>query len=178
MSKIYLNESHIRQLVKETLESLILGEDDIEGGNHPVHTLDEYMYILANTEIDKYNWEINQDESNIDRDGGCVEIVTYGDDFDFIALKVYFNMDVTYIPYNGGNYWTPPEGGYHECDSFEIINIEYNMNDEYNGSLKQKPEGLEEFIYQYVMEEIDEKYDEESYMPDPDFEYDSRKNDF
>ena len=70
-------------------------------------------------------------------------------------------MDVTYIPYNGGDYWTPPEGGYHECDSFEIINIEYNMNDEYNGSLKQKPEGLEEFIYQYVMEEIDEKYDEE-----------------
>ena len=57
MSKIYLNESHIRQLVKETLENLILGEDDIEGGNQPVHTLDEYMYILANTEIDKYNWK-------------------------------------------------------------------------------------------------------------------------
>ena len=29
MNKIVLNETHIRQLVRETLENLILGEDDI-----------------------------------------------------------------------------------------------------------------------------------------------------
>lgn len=178
MKRIILNESHIRQLVKETLENLILGEDDMEDEDRPRYTLEDYMQILANTEMTKNNWEINKDKSKIDTNGGCVEIFTYGDDFDYIALTVSFNMDVDYIPYDAGNYWTPPEGGYHECRDFKIVEVEYNMNEEYYGTLKEIPEGIEEIIYEYVMDVINNSYDEEYYGPDPDAAYDARKNDF
>ena len=176
MSKIYLNESHIRAIIKETLENLILGEDDVENNGNTLHSFEDYMNVLNNTKFNNYNWEINNDESYFNRNGGYLEIYTSGEDFDYIILKVYFDMEVEYIPYNKGDYWTPPYGDFHECNYFKITRVDYDMNEEYKGSLKQTPNGLEDFIYEYVMERINENYDEESYMPDPDNKYDSQRN--
>ena len=71
MNKIILNETHIRQLVRETLENLILGEDDINNiENNSTYqnlTIDEVFNIISksediwieNYEIDKYYGTIN-----------------------------------------------------------------------------------------------------------------------
>lgn len=71
MEKIILNETHIRQLVRETLENLILGEDDINNiDNNSTYqnlTIEEVFNIISksediwieNYEIDRYYGTIN-----------------------------------------------------------------------------------------------------------------------
>ena len=53
MKKIILNENHIRQLVKETLENLILGEDNMsnilsEIGNKSHNRGSSYRKFISN----------------------------------------------------------------------------------------------------------------------------------
>ena len=175
---VRLTENELKQVIRESVNMILSEMDlgDMEDNVQPIHSLEEYMDILHNTEFSRDKWDINEDESNFDRDGGYVEIYLYGDDFDYISLKIYFDMNVSYIPYDKGDYWTPPEGGYHECNSFNITKVEYNMNDEYNGMLERIPDGIEGFIEEYVMEKIDEIYDEESYGPDPDAKYEEYRD--
>lgn len=71
MNKIVLNETHIRQLVRETLENLILGEDDINNiDNNSTYQnlkIEEVFNIISksediwieNYEIDEYYGTIN-----------------------------------------------------------------------------------------------------------------------
>lgn len=49
MKRIVINESHIRQLVKETLENLIIGEDNIE--NDELLSDEEIKEALQNAEV-------------------------------------------------------------------------------------------------------------------------------
>lgn len=175
---VRLTENELKQVIRESVNRILSEMDlgDMEDNVQPIHSLEEYMDILHNTEFTKDNWEIDKQDSNFDQNGGEVVVYLNGDDFDYISLKIYFDLDVSYIPYDKGDYWTPPEGGYHECNSLTITNVEYNMNEEYNGTLEPIPSGLDDLIYEYVMDTIDESYDEESYGPDPDRAYEEYKD--
>lgn len=68
MNKIVLNETHIRQLVRETLENLILGEDDMDNDISTPQdlTLENVFNILSNSEdawVDDY--ELNEFDATI-----------------------------------------------------------------------------------------------------------------
>ena len=68
MKRIVINESHIRQLVKETLENLILGEDDIDNDFSTLQnlTLENVFNILSNSEDAWVNdYELNEFDATI-----------------------------------------------------------------------------------------------------------------
>ena len=172
MKKIILNENHIRQLVKETLENLILGEDNMSN----ILSSEDFLRLIRNSKlIYEPNIEMKKNMGHI--------VLAYknkmsGEDF----VHIEFKVDGYVEPYYPGNYNTPPEGG--EC---EITNMEplkayvwINDNDEYFINVKENEEILKEILNTYyddIFSSIDWEYFEKNQGPDPDFEYDSWKND-
>lgn len=128
MNKIILNETHIRQLVKETLENLILGEDNIDD----VFSNNDIANILANSDIisiKKYDWSYDEDKGS-----GRMKVILNSNNNAY--SEMYLQLDVNlYItePYNTfpGNYYSPPE--YDEGElvdfNFETIEIVFKINE-------------------------------------------------
>ena len=139
MKRITLNETHIRQIVRETLENLILGEDDMENEDVSTPSLEEYINMLHNLNYD--DWYVDVCDYRLNETYGWAEVEfapKHDDRFDNIKLKIDFKINGEYLPYIAGDYYTPPEGGYYELNYIEITCVKYNMNDEYFGTVDDK----------------------------------------
>ena len=158
MKKIFLNESHIRQLVKETLENLILGEDDL-------NTMSAKYYIENATSktLDFFDVQGKIGELGLIYKGG------YGE-FSF-ATKFEIHGDIS--AYDPGDYWTPPEGGDFELSDISIYNIEtYLEGDEIEMS-EEDYNYITEVIKEYCKEnsyEIENNIDPEYFTYEPDYD--------
>ena len=91
---VRLTENELKQVIRESVNRILSEMDlgDMEDNVQPIHSLEEYMDILYNTEFSKDNWEIDKQDSNFDLDGGKVVVYLNGDDFDYISLKIYFDL--------------------------------------------------------------------------------------
>ncbi len=155
MKKIIINESHIRQLVKETLENLILGE---EGNNDDTFSIEEVNAILKNATIaDVKSWNTPKH----DVFGVYLTLNTGIQNCETAMLKLYVTLDIkegklTYP----GNYYNEPEYEDDELYSFTIHNkMELELyNDEiekyYSDSIldTEIPNELYSKIYDYIEE--------------------------
>ena len=143
MKKIYLNESHIRQLVKETLENLILGEDDIENENPQIP--EEYILNFINR---VENWEVHE------MDFDHMILLSDSSNEDYITLDISYSFNIKYGSYDKGDYWTPPYQEDNDIDNLQIYDIEYNLNDEYTGSITTCPKNIEDIVTKNIYEKI------------------------
>ena len=172
MNRIILNETHIRKLVKETLENLILGEDDNIENNL---TTEEIVEIIKISQFDKIdNLEVSGHYGNI---GLIFSNETYGK----FLLDISFEIDGYVTEYDRGDYFTPPSGGELEIDLKPTETIIYFEDEE----VKLDLEKSYDFIYKVMLNdfynEIYEKIDIDDFIdegPDPDYYYDSRRDDY
>ena len=143
MKKIYLNESHIRQLVKETLENLILGEDDIENES-PEIPEEQVLNIINGIE----NWEVYE------MDFDHMILLSDSPNEDYITLDISYKFDIKYGSYDKGDYWTPPYQEENDIVNFQIYDVEYELNDTYTGSIATCPKDIEDIVIKNIYEEI------------------------
>ena len=162
MKKIIINESHIRQLVKETLENLILGEDDMETDN-------EYA-LPSSEEIKKmvFNGEFIVEECVVKGHYGKLTLWNRKND-----LMIYIDFSVSgYItPYYPGDYWTPPEGG--ELEVEDITITDYTMDYEGNDVDVDRDEEFNKYIkklFDSFGETIMDKLNPEDFIYEPDYD--------
>lgn len=173
MKKIILNETHIRQLVRETLENLILDNDDI-GEEISTQYLEELIGMLP-TLIGK-DWDYELENYDLIRKMANIKFYPVQDErFECIDLIIYFDVDVDYVPYSAGDYWTPSEGGYYEINDLEIERIDYKVDDNYSGSIQNKNliSHFSDLIYSELSEKIEEYYSDDY---DEDYKYEEWKD--
>jgi hypothetical protein len=129
MNKIILNETHIRQIVRETLENLILGEDDIDDD----FSDNDITNILANSEIisvRKYDWDY---DGYGDKASERMEVILNPNNnaYSEMRLDFYVELHITepYMTF-AGDYYSPPEYAESELVGFEFktIDIDFKIN--------------------------------------------------
>ena len=104
MKRIQINEQHIRKIVKETLENLILGEEPSEG----ISLSDIKNMKLGGIE------DINIEN---EYEGSITLYFTkpfMGNDVEFnedVYVTIYFEIIGDFEKYNAGDYFTEPSGG-------------------------------------------------------------------
>lgn len=104
MKRIQINEQHIRRIVKETLENLILGEEPNEG----ISLSDIKNMKLGGVE------DINIEN---EYEGSITLYFTKpftGNDVEFnedVYVTIYFEIIGDFEKYNAGDYFTEPSGG-------------------------------------------------------------------
>lgn len=104
MKRIQINEQHIRKIVKETLENLILGEEPNEG----ISLSDIKNMKLGG--VEDINIE-NEYEGNITL---YFTKPFMGNDVEFnedVYVTIYFEIIGNFEKYNAGDYFTEPSGG-------------------------------------------------------------------
>lgn len=111
MNKIVLNETHIRQLVRETLENLILGEDGVDTN---IQSAEYYINNATSKSVDFFN--LHGRTGNL----GLIYEGEYGE-FYFTAV---FDIDGRFSEYDPGNYWREPSGGEFELYDISVYDIE------------------------------------------------------
>ena len=121
MNKIVLNETHIRQLIEETVKKLILGEDDID---YNLINESDLINLLKNS---KYDGVIDQDFNGINTGKISVIFKTNHPEIEYIDITAYFDVDIRLGQYDPGDYYTPPS---QDCDiDMNITEIIYNHVD-------------------------------------------------
>ena len=161
MKGIILNESHIRQLVKETLENLILGEDDMEINDEYIEpSPEEVKNMILNTNLIVDGCSVEGNNGRLDLwDGKDCEI----------TIVIEFGISAHVNPYYPGNYWTPPEGGDLEIDNIKMYNYEiYYGGDRIEGvgdeELDKYVENLLDQHFETIYDKVDPDYfDDESW---------------
>ena len=158
MKKIFLNESHIRQLVKETLENLILGEDDL-------NTMSAKYYIENATSgvLDYFNFKDKTGEIGLIYQG------EYGEFY----IEAKFEIYGSFNDYGPGNYWTPPSGGEFEISDLIVYDIETYLEGEKIEMTKEDYNYITEVIKKYCKEnsyEIENNIDPEYFTYEPDYD--------
>ena len=123
MGKIYLNESHIRAIVRETLENIMMGED------FPVLPAQKAINV-----INASNYS-DTEEVSVDREGnGYVQYSFKTQDGGFIILGIYF--DVTS---HNDEYEPETNYGGFVMDGINVYQVYFNYNDnEYHLDLSDK----------------------------------------
>ena len=173
MKKIILNESYIRQIIKETLENLILGEEDIDNNLSTQEIID----IIKNSNLEYI------EEIDVKQNKGFITLYLKNEQYDDIFLCIHFEIDAYITPYYSGNgYDSPPEGGDLKLDNVTPFKVIVNLSDEYETELDMNVcfEYINNILDQYyddIYEEIDGSYLEDMYY-DPDEKYDFWKNEF
>lgn len=149
MGKVVLNEANIRELVKETLENLILGEDNFNMG------VDEIINTLENCE---FKW-IDECKVNDEGRGEVVIALSSSESSDEVFLTLYFYVEGYHTPYNPGNgYDMAPEGG-----EFNLENIDTYGGIFYYDGIEHMIENLNNQQKEYfnnILESIDKIYQE------------------
>ena len=112
MGRIVLNESIIRNIVRETLENLILGEDNYE------MNIDEIIDILKGCDLK------GVEECNVKNDAyGEIVLALSNNVDDDILLTLNFYVNGNRVPYNpGNNRDIAPEGGEYDINNIEVLN--------------------------------------------------------
>ena len=152
MKKIYLNESHIRQLVKETLENLILGEDDMENTYmtdkmelpeiNDLAGVVNFLDSLTNNGDSKIKSSLTYTNDIFEQEY-YIENTPYGNVSIFIDFNVKGHWDGMYIPrdYGMGIEGEAPEA---EIDKYIIDKIFINENEyEFNETIENSVKGHE-----------------------------------
>lgn len=168
MKKIFLNETHIRQLVKETLENLLIDNEV----NHNLLS-QEVVEIINNSEL-KYDDDIYVNG----REGTIILVYNNQNYDDDISLGIDFYIDGYITAYYPGDYYTPPEGGELEIRKFEPTNATiYLDGEEYELNMKELYKFLEDILDNHY-DDIYNKINYEDFInePDPDAKYDAWKN--
>lgn len=168
MKKIFLNETHIRQLVKETLENLLIDNEV----NHNLSS-QEVVKLINNSEL-KYDDDIYVKG----REGAIVLVYNNQNYDDEISLGINFYIDGYITAYYPGDYYTPSEGGELEIKKLEPTNATiYLDGEEYKLNVKELYKFLESILDNHH-EDIYNKTKYEDFMnePDPDAKYNARKN--
>lgn len=165
MNRIFLNESHIRQLVKETLENLILGEDD-DSNINPIE-------IIKNSTITYVDF------IDIDGDDGVIRLVLSHNSLDSIDLEIKFTIHGYLTDYDSGDYYTPPSGGEFEITDINAYSASLFIDgDEENIDVRINKEFINTLLNKYwdkIYENVDPSYFKDE-GPDPDWEYEFRNN--
>ena len=172
MNKIVLNETHIRQLIEETIKKLILGEDDIDYNQINESDL---INLLKNSE---YDGVVDSNFNGINTGNISVDFITNHPEIEYIGIIAYFNVNIELGPYDPGDRDTPSS---QDCDiKMKITKIKYNIDDKQEGVLNNCPPNilakLKEEINDLIENNIDYDDLEDYYGPDPDEKYDSWRN--
>lgn len=158
MKKIFLNESHIRQLVKETLENLILGEDDLNIMSA------KYCIENATSEIlDYFNFKDKIGEIGLIYQG------EYGEFY----IKAKFEIYGSFNDYDPGDYSTPPSGGEFEISDFIVYDIETYLEGEKIEMTNEDYNYIDEVVKKYCNDNTDKIMDginPEYFIYEPDYD--------
>ena len=138
MKRIQINEQHIKQIVRETLENLILGEDEIGEFIQDGMTLSDCINALSNQKI--LNTSVT-----VFNDSECTIEISYND----VEVQIDCIYDGKYIPSDKGDYWTPPSGD--EYELYELYPIHILFQGESNGAEFDVQKGTPEFKYLYKL---------------------------
>lgn len=158
MKRIVINESHIRQLVKETLENLILGEDDLN-----IMSAKYYMENATSEMLDYFNFKGKTGDLGILYQG------EYGEFYIEAKFDVYGSFD----DYDPGDYWTPPSGGEFEMSDLMIYDIETYLEGEKIEMTEEDYNYIEEVVEKYCndnTEKILDGIDSEYFIYEPDYD--------
>ena len=165
MKKNFLNENHIRQLVKETLENLILGEDDMNDMNS--------IEFIKNSTITDIEF------IDINGNNGTIGLVLNNESLDSIGLEIYFTVYGHLTDYDSGDYYTPPSGGEFEMTDIYAYGASlFIEGDEKEINIRENREFFNALLKKYwydIYEEVEPEYFENE-GPDPDEKYDAWKN--
>jgi hypothetical protein len=126
MNKIFLTESHIRQIVKETLENLILGEDYM--GDYNIETIDDAINLIKQLENNESTtFEI--DDITIEDD--TVYILWYASLNDTrVLFEIGCNVQCGWEgKYYSGDYYTEPEQPRFIIKNINIESLYINVDD-------------------------------------------------
>ena len=142
MKKIFLNETHIRQLVKETLENLLIDNEV----NHNLSS-QEVVEIINNSELKSI------DDIYVKKRKGTIVLSYNNQNYDDeILLGIDFYIDGYITAYYPGDYYTQPEGGELEIRKFEPTNATiYLDGEEYELNVKE--------LYKFLEDILDNHYD-------------------
>jgi hypothetical protein len=138
MAKILINEQHIRKIVKETLENLLLGEDEIGEFVQDGMTLSDCINALSTQKI------LNK-SITVFNDSECTIEISYND----VEVQIDCIYDGKYIPSDKGDYWTPPSGDDYEL--YELYPIHILFQGGSNEAEFDVQKGTPEFEYLYKL---------------------------
>lgn len=158
MKRIVLNEMHIRQLVKETLENLILGEDDLN-----ITSAKYYMETATSEILDYFNVKDKTGEIGLTYQG------EYGEFYIEAKFEIYGNFN----DYDPGDYWTPPSGGEFEISDLMVYDIETYLEGEKIEMTKEDYDYIDEVIKKYCnanTNKIIDGIDPEYFIYEPDYD--------
>lgn len=167
MKKIFLNETHIQQLVKETLENLLIDNEV----NHNLSS-QEVVKLINNSEF-KYDDDIYVKG----REGAIVLVYNNQNYDDEIFLGINFYIDGYITTYYPGDYYTPSEGGELEIRKFEPTNATiYLDGEDHELNVKELYKFLKSILDNHY-EDIYNKTNYEYFINEPDLDakYDARK---
>lgn len=161
-----LNKIHIRNIIRETLENLILGEDD---DITPNLSTEEIINLIKSSNLDDTDIEVN---------GSTGELSLYfsNEIYESIHLSIEFDIYAHLTPYDPGDYWTPPSGGDLEVEKITPTDVFFSIDDnEIVFDLKIGYNFIETLLQKYdnkIYVEINpECFEDEG--PDPDESYES-----
>lgn len=122
MKQIFLTEQHIRKLVKETLENLILGEDNYIIPLNKNMTINDCINLIdKDCKFDGVN------EIDIDH----IDLLFNTNDNEFIiSVLIDFDLDGEYEPYDSGDYYTPPTGGGYNLKDIIPYSVTFECEEE------------------------------------------------
>jgi hypothetical protein len=158
MEKIIINESHIRQLVKETLENLILGEDDL-------NTMSAKYYIENATSK-------TLDYFNVKDKTGEIGLVYQGEYGEFY-IEAKFEIYGDFNDYDPGDYWTPPSGGEFEMSDLMVYDIVTYLEGEKIEMTEEDYNYIEEVVKKYCNNNTDKiigGINPEHFIYEPDYD--------
>lgn len=129
-----------------------------------------HFYPKASSYYEEYIYD-----TNVLMSGGTIYVYVPCTD---IELEIDVDFDWTYIPYNRGDYYQPPEGGYGELDDYTITDVVVIVG---NNRIKLTKDEIKKYgiIYWFDSEfhDIAESiYDEDHFRYDNSDEYDRRKD--
>lgn len=159
-----LNETHIRNIVRETLENLILGEDD---DITPNLSTEEIINLITSSQLEGKDIEVNGKS-------GVLDLYFLNEKYESIQLSIDFDIDAYLTPYHSGDYWTPPSGGELEVEKITPTSVFFSINDdEIVFDLKIGYNFIETLLQKYndkIYDKINPEYFENE-GPDPDDAY-------
>lgn len=158
MKRIVLNEMHIRQLVKETLENLILGEDDLN-----IMSAKYYMETATSKILDYFNVKDKTGEIGLICQG------EYGEFYIEAKFEVYGSFD----DYDPGDYWTPPSGGEFEISDLMVYDIETYLEGEKIEMTKEDYDYIDKVVKDLCNDNADkiiDGIDPECFIYEPDYD--------
>lgn len=126
MKRIQINEQYIKEIIKETLENLILGEEPKSeiSLNDWINELNSMEFKSVDDIVieNDYEGNITLLFNKLNTDNG----MEYNDD---IYVTLYFEIIGDFEPYNAGDYFTEPSGGGYNLERIVPNHVTFETED-------------------------------------------------